>query len=187
MIKILHTLEETCLAVLFAALTLVPFSQVIARKIFNSGAIWAVELTQFLFAWLIMLGMAYGVKVGGHIGVDAFVTLFPKKTQRFFGLLAITACLIYCLILGIGAWDYISKIFHIGIESEDLHIPLWIPLSVLPFGLCLLFFRFSQIAWRILTGKQLAITFTSEADTALAEEALTQTALDPNPAQDKQK
>ncbi len=30
---------------------------------------WSTALTKAIFAWLIFLGMSYGVRVGGHIGV----------------------------------------------------------------------------------------------------------------------
>ena len=44
-------------------MTLVTFSQVVARYVFNTGVVWALELTVYLFAWLVLLGMSYGVKV----------------------------------------------------------------------------------------------------------------------------
>ncbi|NLD01561.1 MAG: TRAP transporter small permease subunit, partial [Gammaproteobacteria bacterium] len=51
---------------------------------------WSNALTKALFAWLIFFGLAYGVRIGGHIGVDALVKLASRPTQR---LIAIVACL----------------------------------------------------------------------------------------------
>ena len=76
--RIVNALEEGIIALLFAAMTLVTFTQVVARYVFNSGMVWALELAQYLFAWLVLLGMSYGVKVHAHLGVDAFVRLFPS-------------------------------------------------------------------------------------------------------------
>lgn len=54
-IKFINQLEETVLAVLLAAMTLVTFTQVIARYVFNTGATWALEFTIFFlpgwFCW----------------------------------------------------------------------------------------------------------------------------------------
>ena len=72
-------------------MTLVTFSQVVARYVFNSGAVWALELTVYLFAWLVLFGMSYGVKVHAHIGVDAFAKLFPQPVQRILALAAVAA------------------------------------------------------------------------------------------------
>ncbi len=64
-------------------MTCVTFAQVVARYVFNYSFVWALELVTYLFAWLIFLGMAYGVRVGAHIGVDALVkTLRPALGAR---------------------------------------------------------------------------------------------------------
>lgn len=84
--KILNQLEETVLALLLAAMTLVTFSQVVARYVFNTGSPWALEFTIFLFAWLILLGMSYGVRVGAHIGVDLLVKALSPTAQKIVGL-----------------------------------------------------------------------------------------------------
>lgn len=166
--RIVSRLEEGIIAVLLAAMTLVTFSQVVARYVFNTGAVWALELTTYLFAWLVLFGMSYGVRIGAHIGIDAMVKLFSRGMQRTLGLLATLLCLGYCVILFLGAWDYVSKIYIIDIESEDLPIPQWIPYVILPLGLALLFVRFAQVAFRLLTGRQ-AHLLADEAADALKE------------------
>ncbi len=77
--RAVNALEEGIIALLFAAMTAVTFSQVVARYVFNTGAVWALELTVYLFAWLVLFGMSYGVKVHAHLGIDAFVKLFSSR------------------------------------------------------------------------------------------------------------
>ena len=50
---IINRLEEAIVAFLLAAMTLVTFTQVVLRYVFNAGFVWALELTIFLFAWLV--------------------------------------------------------------------------------------------------------------------------------------
>lgn len=173
---------------LLAAMTLVTFSQVIARYVFNTGAVWALELTVYLFAWLVLFGMSYGVKIGVHLGVDAFVKIFPPGGQRVLTILAALCCIAYAGILLAGAWDYFVKIFRFGIATEDLYvprvivealhpgaayeevpIPRWIPYSILPIGLALLLFRFLQATWQVVTGKREHITASHEAEDLVRE------------------
>jgi C4-dicarboxylate transporter DctQ subunit len=135
-------------------MTLVTFSQVVARYVFNSGAVWALELTVYLFAWLVLFGMSYGVKVHAHLGVDAFAKLFSGPVQRILALVAVAAGLLYGLILLIGSWQYVSKLYKIGIEAEDLPMPQWVPMVILPIGVALLMFRFGEIGVRIWRGEQ---------------------------------
>jgi C4-dicarboxylate transporter, DctQ subunit len=154
---VVNELEEGFIALLFAAMTLVTFSQVVARYVFNTGVVWALELTVYLFAWLVLFGMSYGVKVHAHLGVDAFVKLFASRTQRLFGLLVVAAGLVYGAILLIGSWEYVWKLFRIGIESEDLPIPQWVPMAILPIGVALLMFRLIEGGVRIWRGEQTSL------------------------------
>jgi C4-dicarboxylate transporter, DctQ subunit len=155
--RAVNAFEEGFIALLFAGMTLVTFSQVVARYVFNTGVVWALELTVYLFAWLVLFGMSYGVKVHAHLGVDAFAKLFSSRTQRVLALLAVAAGLVYGAILLTGSWQYLSKLFKIGIESEDLPIPQWVPMAILPIGVALLMFRLAQVGWRIWRGQQVSL------------------------------
>lgn len=163
MIGVLHRIEEGLLAFLLAAMTIITFSQVVARYVFNTGAVWALELTTFLFAWLVILGISYGIRVRAHIGVDAFVKLFRAPVQRFFGVVAIGAGLLYAGLLVVGSWEQtFGIIFEFAIESEDLKVPLWIPLSVLVIGFASMIARLLAVAWKVVVLK--------ETDTVLGDE-----------------
>lgn len=186
-------IEQSILAFLLASMTLVTFSQVVARYAFNAGAVWALELTTYLFAWLVLFGMSYGVKTGAHLGVDAFVKLFAPRTQKAITLLAAACCLAYATILLIGAFEYVSKIYRIGIPTEDLYVPRvivefltgvapedyeevpvprWIPYMILPIGLALLFYRFAEATILILRGRRAGLTASHEAEELVREHRL---------------
>lgn len=167
--RFVNAVEEGVIALLFAAMTLVTFSQVVARYVFNTGAVWALELTVYLFAWLVLFGMSYGVKVSAHLGVDAFVRLFGEGPRRWFGLAAVAAGLLYAIILFLGSWQYVGKLYKIGIEAEDLPIPQWVPMVILPIGVALLFFRLAQVGWRIWTRQQSGLLLGDEAAEAISQ------------------
>ncbi|KKJ75376.1 hypothetical protein WH95_18880 [Kiloniella litopenaei] len=153
MSKFITQIEESFISLLMAAMVLVTFSQVVARYVFNSGALWALELTTYLFAWLVIFGISYGVKTHIHIGVDAFVKLFKTPIQRIFGLLAVTASVIYAGIMFYGGWIYVGKLKRVGIETHDMPIQKWLFLSILVIGMGLAIFRLLQAFWAILTAK----------------------------------
>jgi len=168
-IHYLHKAEEAFLAFLLAGMVIVTFTQVVARYVFNSGAIWALELTTFFFAWLVILGISYGIRVHSHIGVDALVKLFPPAGQKTFGLVAVLAGIAYAGLLLYGAWDHvIGIVFAYEIESEDLKIPLWIPQSVLLIGFTLMIWRLLVLGFRILTGRDVGLTLGDEGRDAMA-------------------
>jgi len=135
--------EENVIALLMAAITLISFFQVVARYGFNSGWQGALEATRILFAWLILFGMAYGVKTGIHLGVDAIIRLFPKplfKAAALFGALATFAYAVVLLYAGWLAWfgadvstnwrqsgaiGYWTFMFDRGTGLDELRYPLW--------------------------------------------------------------
>jgi C4-dicarboxylate transporter, DctQ subunit len=153
--RFVHHAEEGILAFLLGVMTLVTFSQVVARYVFNTGAVWALELTTYLFAWLVLFGISYGIRVGAHIGIDALVKLFRPEHQRIAGLAAAAFCMLYAAIMLVGSWNYLTTLYTLGIPSEDLPIPLWLPFVILPIGFALAFFRLAQVAFRIWRGQQL--------------------------------
>lgn len=151
--RALAWLEETLLALLLAAMTLVTFGQVVARYVFNSGAVWALELTIFLFAWLVLIGASYGVRVRAHIGVDLVLSLVPSAVARGLAMLAVLLGLVYAAIIFKGGWDTVALLHLIQIEAEDLPVPRWIPTLALPIGMALLFLRLAEVGWAILRGR----------------------------------
>jgi C4-dicarboxylate transporter DctQ subunit len=147
-------LEEYLLAVLLAVMVSITFMQVIARYIFNYSFVWALEVTTVLFAWLIFIGMSYGVRVGSHIGVDALVKSLGPKAARIVGSIAAVLCIVYAVIVTIGGYQYVKKMHDVGILMQDVPIEQWIPRLVLPIGFSLLALRFAQVLYRLLSGKE---------------------------------
>lgn len=99
-------LERTAIAILLGAMTLVTFANVVLRYLFNTSLIWGLEVTLILFAWLVLFGVSYGVKMTSHLGVDALLNVVGKGSRFAMTLLAGVICLIYALLLMKGAWDY---------------------------------------------------------------------------------
>lgn len=150
----LERLEEWLIAALLALMTIITFVQVIARYVFNYSFVWALELVTFLFAWLIFLGMCYGVRTGSHIGVDAMVKKLGRRPARIAAAAAALLCIAYAGIVFTGSWRYVSKMYEIGTLAQDMPVPLWVPRLSLPIGFGLLGIRFAQVLFRVISGKE---------------------------------
>ena len=190
---VIDLIEETAIAVILGLMTMITFANVVARYIFNSNILWALELTVFLFAWLVLLGMSYCVKITAHLGVDAVLNIVSPKVRRVLTLLSVAACLAFCLLLLKGSWDYWWKFATTAsfLETNDVPMPgflqflsVWmnegeayeklprfIPYAVLPLGMALLTLRFLQAGWRVWTGEQDLIIASHEAEDMVAEAA----------------
>lgn len=104
--RLVSEFEETAIALILGLMTLITFINVVLRYGFNTGIIWGLEMVSFLFAWLVLFGMSYAVKVTAHLGVDAIINLFNDGPRRVLAVLAGLACVAYAALLMKGAWDY---------------------------------------------------------------------------------
>ncbi len=99
-------IEQTLIGGILGLMTAVTFANVIARYVFNSNILWALELTVFLFAWLVLLGAAYAVKVGSHLGVDIVLMSVSPRTRKLIGMFSVACCIVFSFLLLKGSWDY---------------------------------------------------------------------------------
>lgn len=104
--RIVDEIEETFIAIILGAMTLITFINVVMRYGFNSGLIWGLEMTLILFAWLVLFGVSYAVKKTANLGVDAVLNIVPAGPRRIMTLIAAAVCVLYALLLMKGAWDY---------------------------------------------------------------------------------
>ena len=133
---------------------------------------WSNRFTAACFAWLIFFCMSYGVRIGGHIGVDALVKLFKKRTQRFLAYVGLGACLLYGVIMFFASLDWVFNFYQLGTFAEDLDrfgVRRWHITMIVPIGFLLLFLRFLEVGYRIITHQQDGLGLADEAKDALDE------------------
>ncbi|MDB1124494.1 TRAP transporter small permease [Vibrio algarum] len=172
--KATDLLEETLISGFLGLMTLLTFTNVVFRYVLNDNILWALELTVFMFAWMVLVGASYGVKRHFHIGVDVVINMAPKGLQKVYALIAVSLCLTFSVLLLIGSWNYwypfiserawyetddipmpemlqfLADIFNEGERYEKL--PRFIPYAALPISMATLTARFAQAAYKIATG-----------------------------------
>ncbi len=104
--RFINEFEETAIAVILGLMTIITFINVVLRYGYNTGLIWGLEATAFLFAWLVLFGMSYAVKITAHLGVDAIINLLGPKSRKVLVLVSALLCVIYAALLLKGSWDY---------------------------------------------------------------------------------
>ncbi len=187
--RIIDGIEETSIAVCLGLMTLITFANVVARYVFNSNILWGIEVTVYLFAWLVLMGASYGVKKHVHIGVDVIINMASPRWRHGLALLSAVACIAFAVLLTIGAWEYwwpfVTK--RAWLETDDIpmpgalmfladwvnegeaweRLPRFIPYAALPLGMTLLTFRFLQLGWQVLTGRLDKLIATHEVEDEL--------------------
>ena len=188
--------EESALSLILGLITIVAFTQVVARYGFNSGWSGALEFQRILFAWLILLGMSFGIRTGSHLGVDVLIRAFPRPLFRAFAVLGALACVAYAMALLTGVWlgvlgasakggavAYWSLNWRTGLGLDDLRYPellqqalgapervqRWVAYLILPIGLALFAYRSVQAVVQIATGSRELVIAGHEAEDLVAE------------------
>ena len=160
--------EKFSITILFAVATLLLFTNVVLRYLFDTGLIWALELVQYLFAWVVLIGAAHGVKMGIHLGIDILLDRMSVTLRKQVLILTVLCCIVFVAIVDYQAFIYTLRIYEWGDLTEDLRIPQWIPYVAIPVGLSLMLYHFLVLGWEIVTGQRNNI-HAHEAQTAVEE------------------
>jgi C4-dicarboxylate transporter DctQ subunit len=150
--RALARLEEGLIAVLLAGMTLMTFSQVVARYGFDAGWVWSLEATTCMFGALLMVGISYAMRLHAHMNVDAFVNTLPGPLKRAATLLAIALCFAYLGLMIWGALELVNHLRELGTNARDLPVKRWIIMSMVPAGFVLLSVRLMQVAAEVIRG-----------------------------------
>ena len=157
LLRILDRLEETLIATLMAAATLLIFVSVLHR--YGSGISflypflhqirlsWAQELCIYMFIWMAKFGAAYGVRTGIHVGVDVLVNHLDDKIKRYVVLFGLFCGALFTGIVGTMGAKFVIELMGTDQVSPDLELPSWIVYACIPLGSYLMCFRFLQVAW----------------------------------------
>lgn len=115
--RAVNEIEETAIAVLLGLMTIITFINVVLRYGFNTGLVWGLEAVTFLFAWLVLFGVSYTVKVTAQLGVDAVINLLSPPRRRILALVAGGVCIAYAALVLKGAWDYWAPFANLDATS----------------------------------------------------------------------
>ena len=130
--RAVNAIEETLIAVILGLMTVVTFANVIARYVFNANILWALETTVFLFAWLILIGASYCVKVQAHLGVDVVLNMVSPGMRKVLAMISVTACLAFSVLLLIGAWNYWAPFAAMPMLDGTLKDQAWYEVNDIP-------------------------------------------------------
>jgi C4-dicarboxylate transporter DctQ subunit len=144
----LDRVEEAFIALALGLMTVLTFIQVVLRYVFHSGLVWSLEATTYTFGWLVVVGMAYGVRTGAHIAVDLLTRTLAPPLQRAGAGVALGVSLVYCALMAYGSVRLVAGLMRLGHFAQDIPLPRWLLASILPVGFVLLALRLVQVGWR---------------------------------------
>ena len=132
--------------VALAFMTIMTFVQVVLRYVFGTGLVWSLEATTYTFAWLVLLGMSYGVRTQAHIAVDIVTGRLGPRAARYVAAAALVCALGYCALMLYGSSVFVYRLYGLGNYARDIPLPRWLLAGIMPFAFVLLAVRLVQAA-----------------------------------------
>jgi len=88
---------------------------VVARYLFNAPTQWAYEVGYMAMGAQALLGIAYTLREGGHIRIDAFSQNFSQTAKAVIDLVGYTFFVLPCLTwVTFSLWSYWMQSFRTG-------------------------------------------------------------------------
>ena len=132
--QVMGTLEKWLFVVLMSLMTIVVTLQVFFRYVIHSSLPWSEELSRYCMVFVTYIGVSAGLRVGTHTCVDFLVVILPEKAR--FWLVALGHLVTFIIVAAftvIGVRMSLQMMSH-GQMTAGLHIPMWVPYSIIPLG-----------------------------------------------------
>jgi C4-dicarboxylate transporter DctQ subunit len=146
-------LEEAFMIAALVCMTLLTFVQVVLRYVFATGLVWSLEATTYLAAWLVLVGMSYGVRTEAHIAVDLLTSRLAPLAARAVAAVALGCGLAYCGLMIYGSGALIEGLLRLGNDARDIPLPRWLLTGIMPVAFVLLALRLVQAGLPVLRGR----------------------------------
>jgi C4-dicarboxylate transporter DctQ subunit len=149
-LKAADRLEEIFMIVALTFMTVLTVFQVVLRYGFGTGLVWSLEATTYTFAWLVLIGMSYGVRTEAHIAVDLVTSRLSPSAARVFAFVALVCGLAYCVLMIYGSSLFVDRLMTLGTDARDIPLPRWVLTGLMPIAFVLLALRLVQAARPVL-------------------------------------
>ncbi|HSK38839.1 MAG TPA: TRAP transporter small permease subunit [Arenibaculum sp.] len=149
---LISNVEEILCALIFLAMTLLGFANIVVRYLTNRSFASTEELLINGFLLLTVLGASVAAKRGDHLAVTILFNLLPGRGKI---VLVAVSTVLGVLLLAAAAWytaELVSNQLASGMLSYALRIPAWYYSIGVPIAFLLVMLRFVQHAARTVRG-----------------------------------
>ncbi|HJF30458.1 MAG TPA: TRAP transporter small permease [Sporosarcina psychrophila] len=139
--KIKYTIEGIFCVLLLVIMTVLMFTEVVARYVFGSSFIWIEELTRYMFIWLTFISAAFVTATQSHIKVDAALSVFPKRVQPSIKRVGLFFWLVFSIVITYVGFNYSFTMLSVGGNSPSLGLAKGLVYLGIPIGYLLMSIR----------------------------------------------
>lgn len=123
---------------LFTVMIVTVFYEVVMRYVFNAPTFWSEPLARNAMIWLVLLGLAVGIRHRDNINVDFLVERFPPWLQPVLAWVRFVFVFAFAGVLLVHGYDI--AVLNLRQEITGLEIPVffvYIAIPIAAFGMLL--------------------------------------------------
>ncbi|HBH13074.1 MAG: TRAP dicarboxylate transporter [Clostridiales bacterium 38_11] len=122
----------------FASMTVVYFSSVVMRYVFNNGLMWADEFTRYMNIALVMLGSATIARHNDHTNISVLELTVNSKVRKWVVMIQQILTTIFFLCAAAIGFNFAKTAYHV---SANMKIPMGFLYNVMSVAFVLLAFQ----------------------------------------------
>jgi len=153
--RLLQKAEIALLVTAILGMTGLGFLQIVLRKVFSTGLLWADPLLRYLVLWMGFLGAAVAAAQDKHFGADVAERLLTGRAKTIAQLVSHVFTATVCAFLARAAMAFMRDEFAAkatAFSIGSLHVPTsWVEI-ILPAGFILLFVHYLLRALAVALG-----------------------------------
>jgi C4-dicarboxylate transporter DctQ subunit len=111
---------------------------IVLRYFFFAAFPWAEEAMLYLMIFGVYTGAISVAWQQAHIRIDAFVNLAPARWRQVLAVLSTIVLAAILVPVVLASARVVSLLYDFDQRSDALHLPMWIPQSIVPAALLLI-------------------------------------------------
>jgi len=148
---VIEKIVDVIMIAAFMIMTVVYFSSIVVRYVFNSGISWAEELTRYLNVGMVMLGAGTLARYGANTNITVLEISVKGRARKMVKLLQQALTIVFFGFAARIGFGFAATAKHI---SSNMHIPMGVMYYIMAFAFVLLVFQTLVYAVNVLCEKE---------------------------------
>lgn len=142
--KIEQFIEKFVACVCVILMSVLVFTGVVARWVFNHSLAVTDEMSTYLFVLLSFMGTAIAARRGAHLGLSIVTDRVKPRTRVIIQAAMYAVSAFFCLLIVIFGVQMVISQYQLGQETAGMQWPEWIYGSFVPIGAVFAMLAFIQ-------------------------------------------
>lgn len=140
--NVLDRILDLCLVVvnvLLSLLILIVILDVIMTYVFDKPLEWAIEISEYILAFISFIGAGWLMREEGHLRFDMVLEQLPRKARAFMEVFVSIVCLVVSIVISWASFEIMMDLLAKGtVTVSILQLPRWILIASIPLGFSIL-------------------------------------------------